>query len=144
MQVYIPMLKQRAIKEEGEAVEVVKVFADRSCIEGGVGAVAVLYREGIEKRLIRKHLGMESEHTVFEAEVVGLILAAKLVQAERGVSSAMLGADNQAALKAMRRTKGASGQHLVDCFHEQVDLAQWRHPGARIVLRWTPGHMGMV
>jgi len=56
----------------------------------------------------------------------------------------MMGADNRGALRAMRRTKGALGQHLVDHFHEQVDIMQQRHPRARMVLRWTLRHVGMA
>src|SRR5882672_6207922 len=108
--------KEQVIKEVGESPEVVKVFSDESCIEGRVGEAAVLYREGEEIRSVRKHLGTEEEHTVFKVEVVGLILAAELVCTERGAGSVMLGVDNQVALKATRRTRGASGQHLVDHF----------------------------
>src|SRR5882672_5684684 len=104
--------KEQVIKEVGESPEVVKVFSDGSCIEGGVGAAAVLYQEGEEIRSVRKHLGTEEEHTVFEVEVIGLILAAELVCIERGAGSIILDADNKAALKATRRTKGALGQNL--------------------------------
>ena len=104
--------KEQVIKEVGESPEVVKVFSDESCIEGRVGAAAVLYREGEEIRSVRKHLGTEEEHTVFEVEVIGLILAAELVCIERGAGSIILDADNKAALKATRRTKGALGQNL--------------------------------
>jgi len=46
---------------------------------------------------------------VFEAEVMGLMLPAKLIHAEWGVKSAMLGADSQVEIRAMRGTTGASG-----------------------------------
>jgi len=56
----------------------------------------------------------------------------------------MLGADSQAALKATRKTKGASGQYLVDLFHKKIRLVQRQHTGVRIGLRWTPGHVGVT
>jgi len=33
--------------------------------------------------------------------------------------------------------------HLVDRFHKQVELAKRRHAGIEMVLRWTPGHVGI-
>ena len=48
------------------------------------------------------------------------------------------------ALKAIRRTKGTSGQHLVERFHEQMEKTMQWHSRARIGLRWTPSHSGMI
>jgi len=47
-----------------------------------VGAAAVLFRNREERGVLRKDLGKENEHTVFEAEVMGLALAAELIRAE--------------------------------------------------------------
>ena len=122
----------------------VKVFSDGSCIEGKVGAAAVLFHDSQEKRVARKHLGLDCEHTVFEAEVVGLTLAAELICAEWNIESVMLGADSQAEIRAMRGAMGASGRHLLDRFHEQVEVAKLQHTGMEVMLRWTPGHVGIV
>ena len=61
-----------------------KVYSDGSCVEGGIGVVAVLYRNGEEKEVVRAYLGTEDEHTVFEAELVGAIMAEKLLKREKG------------------------------------------------------------
>ena len=45
----------------------------------------MLYRNGELKETLKKHLGTEAQHTVFEAEVVRLSLAAKLIRRERNV-----------------------------------------------------------
>jgi len=76
---------------------------DGSCIEGNVGATTVLFHSGQEKRVARKHPGPDCEHTVFEAEVIGLMLAAELIH----VKLVMLGADSQVAIRATRGTMGA-------------------------------------
>ena len=65
-----------------------------------MGATTVLFHSGQEKRVARKHLGPDCEHTVFEAEVVGLTLAAKLICTKQNIESVMLGADSQAAIRA--------------------------------------------
>ena len=75
-------------------------------IGSGIGAAAVLFRNGEEKCTLRKYLGKEGEHTVFEAEVMGLALAAELVRAETHMDAAEIGTDSQAALRATRNTRG--------------------------------------
>ena len=81
-QVCIPASKECMVEEAVVVHEEVKVFLDGSCIEGKVGAATVRFCDGQEKRVARKHLGPDCEHTIFEAEVVGLTLAAKLICAE--------------------------------------------------------------
>jgi len=89
-----------------------------------VGAAAVLFRNGHEKRVLRKHLGKGEEHTVFEAKVVGLALAAELVRAEVHMDATEIGVDSQAALHATRNMKGSLGQHLLDSYQERIEVAQ--------------------
>ena len=45
-------------------------------------------------------MGMEDEHMVFEAELLGVAMDAKLIKTER-VGKHMIGLDNQAALQTM-------------------------------------------
>ena len=52
------------------------VFTDGSCTNGLIGASAVLYIDYNHIATLRHHLGGAEHHTVFEAEAVGLILAA--------------------------------------------------------------------
>jgi len=75
-------MKIQAVKEAEEVRDDIKVFSYWLCIEGMVGAVAVLFRRGVEVKSVRKHLGRDDEHTVFEAEMVGLTLVAELVKTE--------------------------------------------------------------
>jgi ribonuclease HI len=77
------------------------VYSDSSIRNGKVGAVAILYRRGRHKGTLRLHLGTASEHTVYEAELVGMILGMQLIKMEKkGKTSCALGTDNQAAIKA--------------------------------------------
>ena len=121
----------------------VQVYADGSGIGGGVGAAAVLYMDGQERRVLRKYLGKDEHNTVFEAEEMGLTLAVELVRTEGYMESAEIGADSQAALCAIKNTKGASGQHLLDKFQDQIAVAQRMHRATTIKLQWTPGHNGI-
>jgi len=63
-----------------------------------VGAAMVLFRNGEERGVLRKHLGKEIKHTVFKAEVMGLALVAELIRAEDRIEEAEIGANSQVAL----------------------------------------------
>ena len=61
-----------------------QVFSDRLCTEDQVGTAAVLYVDGHQTGTIQYHLGPALEHMVFEAELVGLVLAAHLLDQQQG------------------------------------------------------------
>ena len=63
-----------------------------------IGVSAVLFRNREEKHVLRKYLWKEGKHTFFEAEVMGLALAAELVRAETHMDAVEIGTDSQAAL----------------------------------------------
>jgi len=81
---------------------------------------------------------------VFEAELLGLSLAAKLINAEAHVRSVVIWADSQAAILATRHTRGMPRQHLVNVFHDQICAICHKHPSIDIVLRWMPGHCNLA
>jgi len=121
----------------------VSVFLDGSGHEGGIGAVAVLYRGGEEKCSLRKFLGSKERHTVFEAEFLSLLLAVEMVKDERQVWSLTISIDSQAAMHTTGNRRAILGQHLVEAFHEQVTAVQSKHPGIEMRMRWMPGHEGI-
>jgi hypothetical protein len=73
----IPQSKEQAADEAKTERAQVVIFSDGSCIDGGVGAAAVLYKNGKEQKSARLYLGPESEHTVFEAELAGVAMGPK-------------------------------------------------------------------
>ena len=44
-----------------------------------------MFKNGEELHVLRKHLGDECQHTVYEAEIIGLMLAAELITRENFV-----------------------------------------------------------
>lgn len=140
--------KEAAIEEE--AVWVAKpgihIYTDGSDIDGGVGASAVLIRPGRqygEVRILRFHLGTSEEHTVYEAELIGLILGVELLIRELSLSTASCGADNTVCIMASQTRKCNAGHYLLDMLHKQVDRLLVRHSGAWLTVRWVPGHEGI-
>jgi len=54
------------------------IYTDSSCYKDKVGALAVLYINRLETESLKHQLGMKQEHTVFEAELVGILLGTYL------------------------------------------------------------------
>ncbi|KAG1733347.1 uncharacterized protein EDB91DRAFT_1011368, partial [Suillus paluster] len=75
----IAQKEEEAVKEEETADEDLRVYSDGSAIDGGVGAAAVLMRGAKIVSEKRFHLGSDKDHTVYDGEVVGMILAVKLL-----------------------------------------------------------------
>jgi ribonuclease HI len=138
----IPINKEQAVEEiETEGTQVV-VYSDGSCIDGGVGAAAVLYKNGKEQRSARLYLGPESEHTVFEAELAGAAMGAKMLNVERRTRYT-IALDNQAAIQTTRRERAIPGQYLVNAIHRQIQGVVEMQAGTRVAMRCVPGHEGI-
>ncbi|KAJ8589125.1 hypothetical protein M405DRAFT_768095, partial [Rhizopogon salebrosus TDB-379] len=71
--------REEAIKEHENLTDIIQIYTDGSGHDGKIGAAATLFHAGARPRTLRFYLGTEDEHTVFEAEEVGLTLAAKLL-----------------------------------------------------------------
>jgi len=91
----------------------VLVFSDGSGHEGGVGAVAMLYRGRVEKCVLRKFMGSEETHMVFEAELLGLSSATEMLKGETLVWSLTIGVDSQAAMWATRHRRATLGKYFI-------------------------------
>ena len=74
----------------------------------------------MEKQVVRLYLGTQEEHTVFEAELAGAPMGAKLMQLKRGVAF-MIGLDSQVAIQTMRRETMILGQYLINALHRQME-----------------------
>jgi hypothetical protein len=73
--------KEEAIRwEQRNRENDIMIYTDGSGCDGGIGAAAVLYRKGVKKKHLQRHLGPDTEHTVYEGELVGILLALHLHQ----------------------------------------------------------------
>ena len=142
----IPADKEASAREAENASEEIQVFTDGSAQGGKVGAAAILIRKNRPNRTLHFHLGPEAEHTVHEAELVGLMLAMHLIGTERrGATTCCIAIDNQAVLKVYNSTLRKPRHHLA---REILDLAfriRKRRSKRKysLTLRWTAGHIGI-
>ena len=143
MKTSIASSKDESITQLAEITCKTQVFSDGSCTEGQVGAAAVLVIDGHQTATLRYHLGPASEHTVFEAELVGLILAAYLLsESEDATYPAVILADNQAAIQASEYPAARSGHYLCLRFRSLLRKVIRENKITRqdIMLQWIAGH----
>ncbi|KAI0365552.1 hypothetical protein BV20DRAFT_928880, partial [Pilatotrama ljubarskyi] len=86
-------------------------------------------------------LGPSTRHTVYEAEVVAMVLGIELLHRElQCTRSASLALDNTAAIQAASLRSPGAGRYLTDMFHAGVRSLKADRPHLRLTIRWVPGH----
>ncbi len=135
-------------KEEAKAKDLenradLQVYMDRSTHGGNVGAAAVMMCKGKKIRSLRYRLGMDDEHTVFEAEVVGILLGLHLIKSKaRSKTSVTLGVDNQAILKVLKSKLNKAGHYLAaEIIKLAATIQKKKGKGFTLTLNWTAGHV---
>ncbi|KAF8703185.1 Reverse transcriptase (RNA-dependent DNA polymerase), partial [Rhizoctonia solani] len=127
-----------AIADESTLKPTVKTFLDGSMVGGNVGAAAVLIRKGKEEVVARKYVGLDREHEVYEAEVVGLILGLELLARKRGAGEAIFFIDNQAVLLTLKAGHTDKLGYLYAHMDEGVDGNERADVEAKLAA--TPGN----
>jgi ribonuclease HI len=139
----IPRDKDEAIKEHNKITTGTKVYCDGSGIDGHIGAAAVLYTPHEPPKTLQYYLGKVTEHTVYEAEAVGLSIAAKLLLSERDVETLVsIFIDNQAVIQAGACFTSKPSHYLIDHASRLIHSVQKKHRLSKtdITVRWIMGH----
>ena len=142
----IPPSKEDSKRADTNAIEQIKVYSDGSAHDGKVGAAAILKREGKPDRILKLHLGSTEQHTVYEAELVGMIMGLHLIKTEKGSKTkCVLNVDNQAAIVAIKSEMKKSGQHLAANVLQLAKqlLNRRTNRNFRLTFRWSAGHIGI-
>jgi ribonuclease HI len=122
---FIPPSKEDALPLAiiSNATAPVRIYSDGSGIKGGIGASALLYIKDRLVKVLRVHLGSSLEHTVYEAEGVGLVLGLHLLNglSHHLTQTTLLGTDSQAIISALNNQKSHSGQYILDAIHQSAE-----------------------
>ena len=83
-------------------------------------------------------LGKDMAHTVFESELVRLLLSLQLLCRYPNARMALIALDNQAA--ALTNRPSQLGQYIVNVIHDQLCTLRWSHPHMQVHIKWTLAH----
>jgi ribonuclease HI len=167
---FICSSKEQALEKikDIERAHPIQVFCDGSGFEGGVGASAVLYIDNQVVKVLHFHLGSEKEHTVYEAEGIGISMALHMLKTRNRQLTRPLSicSDSQALLKALGNQRPHAGHYILDRIHDSAEnlhakqdsllnraerietLAEGREWKGRtkgvidLQMHWVPGHSG--
>jgi ribonuclease HI len=151
IETYIADNKEEAIEDESKDEANIRIYTDGSSQDGQVGAAAVLYHAQNNTitnptKILRYQLGTDKEHSVWDAEVVGGILALWLLKDLNRLNQQKISiyTDNQAFIKAFKAQRASKGYHLIKEFTDAAKLlTQSTNPPIspeRITLKWIAAH----
>ena len=125
---------------------VAQLYSDGSGLDGQVGAAAVLFMQGDKPKVVRFHLGTIADHTVYKAELVGLLLALHLLRSEQDVTRAVICLENQAVLHALTSRESRLAQSIIGEVISQIELIAnaARMESFQLDITWIRGHGGNV
>ncbi|KAF5340335.1 hypothetical protein D9611_007948 [Ephemerocybe angulata] len=119
--------RELSIEHERNDDAPIKVYCDGSGIDGKIGAAASLYR-GTDTRpmkTVHLHIGSKEEHSTYEAEWIGALLALWLISTIArdviGLVPISLYIDNQSVIKSIRNPRPATGQYIREAFLKLAD-----------------------
>ena len=120
------------------------IYSDGLGIYQQIGSAAVIQSKAMHCGTRHYHLGPSWHHTVYEGEVVGLLLALEFIRYNRINQLVVIRLDNQAVIQALTLCHHSPSHYLIDYFHSQIqDLkAKPQHSNLQIQIEWVQGHNG--
>src|SRR6266851_5032178 len=149
LKISITESREELINETDNAIEDIQIFTDSSALEGMVGAAVILTHQGRHIWTLHYHLGPDAKHTVHKAKMVGLLLGLHMLNSTKYRSlPAIIGIDNQAAIKALASDLRSPGHHLArEALHIASSIEKAKKRKARnkatLTIYWTAGHKGI-
>lgn len=109
---------------------------------GNAGAAAILYRGDNPPRKLRYHLGILQEHTTYEAESVGSLLAVHLLSREKDISMVSIGTDSQAVLQTLGNSKKCPRQYIANAVAKQISniIRKAENNQVQLTMSWVSEH----
>ncbi|KAF5331423.1 hypothetical protein D9611_011884 [Ephemerocybe angulata] len=141
--------REASIAHEKADIAPIRIYTDGSGIDDKTGAAALLYRgeETEPEHTLHYYLGKKTDHSTYEAEWVGAILAVWLlvsrttIRDEVGTTEISIYTDNQSILKAMQSGRPGPAQYLQDEFYRLADtLKNEGMERIKFTLKWISAH----
>ncbi|PPR06479.1 hypothetical protein CVT24_002565, partial [Panaeolus cyanescens] len=130
-------------RERGRRSQRQDLYTDGSLTEWGVAGAAVWMKRDREQGRRAVRLGDPEENTVYEAELMGLVLGMEMAIEKKFKGAVHIGLDNQAVLATIRSRKPRFAQHIWTRFEKLVKSYLKKDRSNMVILRWVPGHEGV-
>lgn len=88
-------------------------------------------------------MGSAKQHTIYKAELIGIILALHITNKCKWMHKITILANNQAAIKTLDSKTANASLYLVPILRKMVEKLRRANRGLEIVIRWVPRHKGM-
>lgn len=121
-----------------------QIFMDGSGIEGKIGVAATTVDKKDGRKMLRYRLGQKGHHTVYEAELVGIILATHMARKKGKLKKLSIYTDNQATIKALKDKTNTPRTYLIQHIITAFKRLHKKNKDLQIELRWVPGHEGVI
>jgi ribonuclease HI len=132
----ISKTREESVTAEENDTPDFKIFTDGSGYNGRTGAAAILFKKGTPQaiRSLTYHLGDLAEHSILEAELVGILLAAWLLRTTPGSArfSFSIYTDSQTSIRFLGKRYTGSSSYIIDAFRNMVDTP--------FKVNWISGH----
>ncbi|KAJ6020305.1 hypothetical protein N7499_003588 [Penicillium canescens] len=141
---YGSIIQQKRTQEDTASL----IYTDGSGFEGHIGAAAVNIHDGDTVISDRRHLGTESQSTVYAAELSGIEMALdRAIRDNKETTTkareVILFSDSQAAIQAVQNPQRPSGQYVLKLLYSHVRTLRSLPRPISITLRWIPAHVGV-
>lgn len=118
--------QDKSMEKESKDNANYKVFTDGSGYDDNAGAVAVIYKKNDDTpfKSLKYHLGDLTEHTTYEAEGIGGILAAHLlkgIEPNIGQNLVTIYMDSQALLMSLNSRQSAPSQYIKILLNDSLE-----------------------
>lgn len=126
-----------AIQEEKRCTTPLRIYTDGSRSPQGVGAAAIVFKNGHRMGTMKIRLGSAGSFTEHQAELAGLIAALVLALRWPHLHEVVIFTDSQPAIRAISRR---TAYPLVGEFYRELLRLLREHPQKMVTLHWIPGH----
>jgi ribonuclease HI len=102
-----------------------------------------MWERGKQARTLSVKLGSTAEYTVYEAEVVSILLVLPIAGQLVDSDLVLIGVDNQVAIKAVQGMESTPVHFLLDEIRKVAKELRKTQPGFKLPLSWVPGDRGV-